>query len=335
MKKYGVVLVGCGHIGKEHIESIYFRDNVKIIAVVDTNVTKAKLFAKKYNAEFYGTDYKEFVGLPQTDIVIITSNVSSHLEIFKYCVACGKHILCEKPIACNLKDGEEFYNIAKNCKSKVLIAHILRLNKSYCKIVEMINSGAIGKLQLIKIVQNHHIVDFERYKGLLYDCSPIVDCGVHYFDLVHWMTDSKICKVSGIGKKLSPDIMHDNYQMVHFETANGCIGSYEVAWGVNTPFKNVKEFIGEKGYISLTLSLNRTENREEGDLVTYYNSETGEYTNINIASEYRDMYAQFSCLINMIENNSEPIITLEEVFESFNVALKAEEAITKGVIIKF
>ncbi len=45
-KRYGVVLIGCGHIGQEHIEDIYFRDNIRVVATVDTREEQARLFAR-------------------------------------------------------------------------------------------------------------------------------------------------------------------------------------------------------------------------------------------------------------------------------------------------
>ena len=58
---YGVVLIGCGHIGEQHIEDIYFRDNIKIIATVDKDEKLAQLFAAKYGADHYGTDYIPYI----------------------------------------------------------------------------------------------------------------------------------------------------------------------------------------------------------------------------------------------------------------------------------
>ena len=130
MKKYGILVIGCGHIGSQHLENIYYRDNIQIVAVVDSSEDNARLAAKKYGALDYGTDYHRFLSDDRVDIVIVATYTSTHLTILKECVANGKHVLCEKPIASNLKDGEEFVKIVKNAKTKVLVAHILRHNKA-------------------------------------------------------------------------------------------------------------------------------------------------------------------------------------------------------------
>ncbi len=75
--------------------------------------------------------------------------------------------------------------MAKAARAKgvqVLVGHILRYNGSYQKIREMIQNGAIGTLRFIHLVQNHHAVNWKRYRRLLEDCAPVLDCGVHYLD---------------------------------------------------------------------------------------------------------------------------------------------------------
>ena len=334
MKKYNIVLVGCGYIGGQHLDDIYYRENVEVLAVVDSDIKKAQLFAKKYGAKQFGTDYKDFVSLKEADIVIVATNVNSHFEITEFALKHNKHVLCEKPIASTLEEGKRFYNLVKESSSKVLIAHILRHNKSYQKIAQMIKDGAIGDLKMIRVVQNHHAKDWERYKRLLNDCSPAVDCGVHYFDVMQWISGSPIVSVAGVDTKLDDDCLHNNYDLAIVKMANGCTGFYEGGWSQNLPFKNDKEFIGTKGHIKLTLKNDRVENQEEGDLITLYSSEKEEYTIINLRSEYKNMYGQLMSLVDMIENDAPPAITMEEVLSSFNVAKTAELAMKNKAVIK-
>ena len=334
MKIYNIVLVGCGYIGGQHLDDVYYRENINVLAVVDADIQKAQLFAKKYCAKHYGTDYKKFVALKETDIVIVATNVNSHFEITQFALKSNKHVLCEKPIASSLEEGKRFYNLVKTSSSKVLVAHILRHNKSYQKIAQMIKDGAIGELKMIRVVQNHHAKDWKRYKRLLNDCSPAVDCGVHYFDVMQWLSGSPIVSVTGMDTRLDEDCVHNNYDIALVQMANGCIGFYEGGWSQNLSFKNDKEFIGTKGHMKLTLKSDRVENQEEGDLISLYSSQTGEYTTINLQSEYKNMYGQLMALIDMIENDAEPVITMEEVLSSFNVAKTAELAMANKVTLE-
>ena len=146
---YGVMLIGCGHIGEEHIADIYYRDNIRIEAVVDQQPERAALFARKYGARHCGTDYRPFLESAAVDIVIIATYADTHLPILQDCLAAGKHVLCEKPIADTPENGRRFYELAKSAHSKVLVAHILRHNRSYQKLAELIASGVIGEVQAI------------------------------------------------------------------------------------------------------------------------------------------------------------------------------------------
>lgn len=334
MKKYGILLIGCGHIGTQHIEDIYYRDNINIYAVVDTNLEKAKLTAKKYNAKHFGTDYHEFISSPEVDIVIIATYTSTHLPILKDSLANGKHVLCEKPIAGNLEDGIEFRDLVKNTKQKVLVALVLRHNTSYNTMKKLIDDGEIGELKIVRVSHSHHSTDWERDKALLADCSPVVDCGVHYFDVMQWFTGAKIVEVSGFGNKTEEDAPRNNYTFSTVKLDNGCIGFFEAGWGNTIATLNVKEFIGTKGRITLTLRDNRVSDREEGDLISIYRHEGREYRTLNVDSEYKNMYGQIETLIDMIENDSPGTPTMEEVFEAFYVTIKADEAINNSTVIK-
>lgn len=246
---------------------IHYRDDVKIIAVVDTDLTKASLMAKKYGVLEYGADYRPYIGRKETDIVIIATYVDTHLSIMRDCVAAGCHVLCEKPAAASLKDGEIFFREAKEARTQVLIGHELRYNQSYQRIEEMIRTGVVGKLRLIRIVQNHHAVNWSRYQRLMQDCPPILDCGVHYMDVMRWMSKEEIEAVTGAGCYIDADAPCPNYGTVQVRLSGGCMGCYESVWSRSLKACNRKEFIGEEGYIRLTLKADRLMDREEGDLI--------------------------------------------------------------------
>ena len=333
MKKYGILLIGCGYIGCEHLADIYYRPEFEIIAVADKAEERATLAAKKYGALGYGTDYRSFLEDERIQIAIIATYPDTHLEIAKECIAHGKHILCEKPIARNFKESREFYELAKGTDCKIQIAYILRHNKSYHKIKELLDSKIIGDLKVIRMVQNQHTADWSRYSSLLESCMPIVDCGVHYIDVVRWFTGSEITKVSGFGTKIDEDSPQYNYTVMNFETESGCRGYYESCWSRSIGAQNIKEFIGTKGRITLTLEKHRGEEIADGDLIRIYTNDSEEYRSICYKSVYKNMYAQIMSLIDSIENDTNTVPTLEDAWKAQKIALLAKEAISKGIQI--
>lgn len=331
-KRFGVMLIGCGHIGQQHIEDIYYRDNIRIVACVDYHLETAKKFAHRYGGEWdaeYDTDYRRFLDREDLDIVIIATYAETHLPIMRDCVNAGKHVLCEKPIAPTIAEAEEFCRIARASSSKVLIAHILRHNATYAKAAEMIRSGQLGDIRLIRMVQNHHIMNKARYMRLLEDCSPIVDCGVHYVDVIRWFTGLEVVDISGMGGIVSKVVPENTFDwgMITMKLSNGCTAYYEAGWTDTTASENLKEFVGTEGRIKLILADYRTANKEEGDLIEYYDKRTETYTQINIKCKYMNMYGQLSALIDMIENDTDGFPTLEDAMEAFRIVMRCDELI--------
>jgi predicted dehydrogenase len=336
-EKYGVVLVGCGYMGAAHMDEIYYRDNIEIRGVVDIEADKARTFAKRYGSLSWRLSYKEYLKDPDADIFIIATYPSTHLGILRDCLQNGKHVLCEKPICATLEDAKEFTRLVKQSKQKVLIGHILRHNCTYNKVAEMIHEGAIGSPVIIRMVQNKHIKDWDRYLQLINNTSPIIDCGVHYIDVMEWFTGSKIISVSGISLRTDAEVLQDKYNYGVFcaRLANGSVAYYESGWGNTIASEDIKEFIGPKGRIKIIYRKDRNTHQEEGDLIEYYSYPGNEYKIINIDAQRKPTWSQLQYLIKMIEEDVDAKPTIDEVYNAFKIALAADEALTTGKTIEF
>jgi len=330
MKIYNVVLIGCGHMGEAHLEHIYSKENVCISCVCDQDLERAKLFQRRFGAKSISDDAKECISREETDIVIIATYPSTHLELLKICIEHKKHVICEKPIAKTLEEGKEFVRLVKaHPEVKVLVGHILRHNATYRKVAKMIQGGAIGSPIIMRMSQNHHTMDWDRYRHLLEETSPIVDCGVHYLDVMQWFTGAKVAKISGIGIRTEEDLPEgkNNYEMVTVKLDDGSVGFYEAGWTKTISSNNMKEFVGPLGSIRLIFAKDRVSHQEEGDLIEYYRLADKTYHIINVQGERKPTDVQFHCLIRMIEEGLPDRPTIDEVYSSFEAAIKAENLI--------
>lgn len=330
MKVYNLALIGCGQMGAAHLDDIYYKENVNISYVCDLSIEKVDIFKRKYNSKNIETEYAKCISSPNVDIVIAATYPSTHLAILKECIKYGKHLICEKPIATNLEEGEEFVNLVKqNPQIKVLVGHILRHNQTYNKVYEMIKDGAIGTPIIMRMVQNHHTMDWEKYLNLIKETSPIVDCGVHYIDVMRWFTGSEVSKVSGVGLRTDDNLPIDkyNYGIMTVKLSDGSVGYYEAGWSNTMSSDNLKEFVGPKGRIKLIYRKDRQTHQEEGDLIEYYKYPEKLYELININSKRKPTGDQFDYLVKMIEENVVSNPTIEDVLESFKIALEADGVI--------
>jgi len=332
MKIYNVVLIGCGHMGEVHMEHIYYKDDICVSCVCDKDEARAKEFQRRFNAKSISVNAEECISRKETDIVIIATYPSTHLELLRLCLKYKKHVICEKPFATTLEDGKEFVRLVKaNPDVKVLVGHILRHNATYRKVAKMIKEGAIGHPIIMRMSQNHHTMNWDRYRRLIEETSPIVDCGVHYLDVMQWFTNASITDISGIGMRTEEDLQPNkfNYEMVTVKLSDGSIGFYEAGWTKTIASNNMKEFVGPKGSIRLIFAKDRMNHQEEGDLIEYYSLEDKTYHTINVNSERKPTDVQMRCLIRMIEEELPDRPTIDEVYASFEAAMKAEESILK------
>jgi len=337
MKRYNVVLIGCGHMGEVHLEHIYYKEYINVSCVCDKNKERAEEFLKRFSADSISTDAEECISRPETDIVIIATYPSNHLELLKLCIKYKKHVICEKPIATTLEDGQEFVRLVKeNPDVKVLVGYILRHNATYRRVAKMIQEGAIGKPIIMRMTQNHHTLDWERYRRLIEETSPIIDCGSHYLDVMQWFTGEQIVDISGVGMRTEDDLPPNkcNYEMITARLSDGSVGFYEAGWTKTICSNNMKEFIGPKGSIRLVFAKDRMEHQEEGDLIEYYCLEDNTYHTINVMAERKPTDVQMRCLIRMIEEGLVDRPTIDEVYASFEATIRAEDIIQRSVKCK-
>ncbi len=334
-KQYGVVLIGCGYIGEIHIKDIIDLPQLSFIAAVDVLKERAASFAKRYGAKGFSTNYRDYLDDPAADIFIIATYTETHVPILLDCIAHGKHVLCEKPLSDNMTELRECIGAIRASQSKVLVGYILRHSRTYRKVAELIRNGAIGELKVLRVVQNHHTLNWTRYRSILSKTSPIVDCGIHYIDLAQWISGSRIVKVCGCGAKLDEGAARYNYGMLTMTLDNGAVAYFEAGWSKNISGANVKEFVGTKGHIKVTMGADRPVQHEEGDLIEWYDAQTEEYHLINLKREaVKDMRAQFLYLLQMIEEDVPANPSLEEIESSMQIAFAGDRAIQEGVIVE-
>jgi predicted dehydrogenase len=96
---------------------------------------------------------------------------------------------------------------------------------------------------------------WEVHKNLMKSTSPIVDCGVHYVDVMCQVTRAKPVSVHAIGARLSDEIAPSmyNYGCLQIAFDDGSVGWYEAAWGpmISEAAFFVKDMMGPKGSVSI------------------------------------------------------------------------------------
>jgi len=142
------------------------------------------------------------------------------------------------------------------------------------------------------------------HKHLLNALTPIVDCGVHYVDVMCQMTESKPVRVSGISARLTDEIAENkrNYGQLQVEFADGSVGWYEAGWGpmMSTNAFFVKDVIGPKGCASIVAE-KASDDKKSDDVDSHTKTEK-----IRVHFSELDADGKFAKSDEWIDNTDEP-----------------------------
>ena len=113
MIKIGII--GCGNVSQTYLYTLSKNKDAEVVALADIDLSKAKKHAEIFNIKSIYSDYKEMIDKESLDAVIIAT---PHFLHHDQAIACAKNsidILCEKPLATNMKDTVDMIN---KCKDK-------------------------------------------------------------------------------------------------------------------------------------------------------------------------------------------------------------------------
>ena len=250
-----VLVVGCGNMGASHAAAYQLIDGFQICGIVSTGKSKEVLNEKLGGGYSLYSDFDTALSETKPDAVCISTYPDTHEEFAIKSLESGAHVFIEKPLAATVEGAKNVVSAANKAGKKVVIGYILRHHPSWERFV--LEAQNLGKplVMRMNLNQQSHGYMWGVHKNLMNSLSPIVDCGVHYIDVMCQMTRSKPLRVNAIGARLTEEIPAGNYNygqlQIWFE--DGSVGWYEAGWGpmISETAFFVKDVIGPKGSVSI------------------------------------------------------------------------------------
>ncbi|MBC6492400.1 Gfo/Idh/MocA family protein [Flavihumibacter stibioxidans] len=255
MRKIRVLVVGCGNMGASHATAYHHLDGFEICGIVSRGDSKEVLNKKLGGGYPLYSDYATALDATSPDAVCISTYPETHEAYAIMALEKGCHVFIEKPLADTVEGAERVVAAAVKANRKLVTGYILRHHPSWQYFIKV--AQEMGKPLVMRMNLNQQ--SFGRtwgvHKNLLQSLSPIVDCGVHYIDVMCQMTRVKPVQVSAIGARLSEEVPAGNYNygqlQIRFE--DGSVGWYEAGWGpmVSDTAFFIKDVFGPKGAVSI------------------------------------------------------------------------------------
>lgn len=247
-----VLVAGLGNMGRSHALAYHNNPAFDIVGLVNRSPVDLPEALKSYPL------YDDFdAALTQTkpDLAAICTYSDSHAEYAVAAMNSGSHVFVEKPLATTVADARRVADTAHKTGRKLIVGYILRHHPSWQRLIAEARELGGPYIFRLNLNQQSTAAEWETHKQLMKSTSPIVDCGVHYVDVMCQITDSKPVQVRGMGVRLSDEIADDMYNYGHFQVlfADKSVGWYEAAWGpmVSETAYFVKDVISPGGAVSI------------------------------------------------------------------------------------
>ncbi|MBP7241801.1 Gfo/Idh/MocA family oxidoreductase [Amaricoccus sp.] len=254
MKPLRTLVAGLGNMGRSHALAYHANPAFEIVGLVNRSAPDLPEALAGYPLT---ADFPEALARLKPDLVSIATYSDSHADYAVAALEAGAHVFVEKPLATTVADARRVAAKARETGRKVVVGYILRHHPSWQRLIA--ESRALGGPYVFRLNLNQQSSGptWEVHKALMRTTSPIVDCGVHYVDVMCQITDAKPVEVRGMGLRLSPEIAADTYNYGHFQVLfeDGSLGWYEAGWGPmmsDTAFF-VKDVVSPNGAVSIRM----------------------------------------------------------------------------------
>lgn len=249
-----VLVVGCGRMGASHAKAYHAIEGFKLAGLVNRSPEPAAALNQALGGGIPTfTDFTRAMAAIQPDVACICTLPGSHEEYAVAALQAGAHVFMEKPMATTVAGARRVASASHVAQRKVVIGYILRHHPSWIKFIEIAHT--LGKPLVMRMNLNQQVQRQNWAKGILETISPIVDCGVHYVDVMCQMTGVRPVRVSAIGARLSTEVVPDMYNYGQLQVAfeDGSVGWYEAGWGpmISETAFFIKDVIGPKGCVSI------------------------------------------------------------------------------------
>ena len=315
-----VGVLGAGHLGKIHLRLLNESKKYHLVGFHDAD----EINGKKVQTELGYTYYENINELiAAVDVVDIVTPTLSHFECAKKAMEAGKHIFIEKPITKTLAEAKTLLGLEKKHKVKGQVGHVERFNPAFTAVKKQIDQPMF--------IEAHRLAEFNP-RGT--DVPVVLDLMIHDIDAILSVVNSKVRQINASGVSVisqSPDIAN-----ARLEFENGCVANLTAS---RISLKNMRKsrFFQKDAYISVDFLEKKAEvvkmkdaPKEPGEFDMVLQNAEGvkkqiyfENPDIQINNAILDELESFA---DAIQNNTTPVVSLEQGTKALEVALQIMEA---------
>jgi predicted dehydrogenase len=350
-----VLVVGCGNMGASHAWAYHTLEGFDICGLVSTGKSKQVLNEKLGGGFPLFDHFEEALKSTKPDAVCLSTYPDTHEDFAIRALESGCHVFIEKPIADSVEGAERVARAAQKAGKKLQVGYILRHHPSWQRFIQLAQQLGTPLVMRMNLNQQSHGHMWTVHRSLMKSLSPIVDCGVHYIDVMCQMARSKPVQVSAIGARLTEEIPVGNYNygqlQIRFE--NGSVGWYEAGWGpmISETAFFVKDVIGPKGSVSIVAKesggagkSSSIEAHTKTESLRFHHadlddrdefSKEDEWINLKDEPDHQELCnRQQRYFLKAIQEDLDMTDHIQDAVDSLRVAFACDESVRSGQVVK-
>ncbi|MBM7566767.1 Gfo/Idh/MocA family protein [Paenibacillus sacheonensis] len=325
-----IALIGSGAMGTVHAEAHARNPRAELAGIVDSRLETAAALAERLGTRAYAT-LDELMAAETPDVLDICLPTFMHKEYVLRAASCGKHVICEKPIAGSLADAREMIEACKAAGVQLYVGHVLRFFPEYAQVRDLIRSGEIGEVGTIRTERvsacprgyDGWYLDFSKSGGVLLDLM------LHDFDWLRW-TFGEVDRVYARSLLASGDTEEPDHAFVTLRFGSGAIGYANGSWAYPEGFATRLEVAGNGGILSVN-SEDAVTNRVQL-AAKEVNQAAVQVPHSALTHSPYDV--ELDHFLRCIADGIEPVLTAEDAFEALRISLACMHSAITGTAVE-
>ena len=344
-----VLVAGLGNMGRSHALAYHHHRDFEIAGLVNRSIPQLPDELGGYEIH---PDYAAALRALAPDLVSISTYSDTHADYAVMALEQGAHVFVEKPLATSVADAERVVAAARANDRKLVVGYILRHHPSWIGFIDEARRLGGPYVFRMNLNQQSSGPSWLGHKALMQATSPIVDCGVHYVDVMCQITDAKAVEVRGMGVRLSDEIASDMYNYGHFQVLfdDGSVGWYEAGWGpmISETAFFVKDVMSPGGAVSIVMDAgaksDSLDTHTMTDTIRVHRSRLGPDGRFLVPDELRSMAGEpghdalcareQDYVHRAITQNLDLTRPMQDAVESLRICIAADESVRTGLPVK-
>jgi predicted dehydrogenase len=198
MKTIRAAIFGTGFMGRVHLEALRRVEFVEAAAIAGRNLEAAQRLGAGFSISTVASDYREILCDASISAVHICTPNAQHFSMAKDALNAGKHVICEKPLAISVEQGDELVSLAARQGVRNCVCHNLRFYPMVQQMRAMCEEGDLGEILIVQGTYSQDWLLYETDWNWRVDAAAggpsrcMADIGSHWFDMAEHVTGRRV-----------------------------------------------------------------------------------------------------------------------------------------------